>query len=157
MTITEATTAEDYSGGRALIEEYTAVLGVDLYFQNFGGELANLRDVYGPPAGCLLLAREGAAAVGCVAVRRTEQEICEMKRLYVRPEQRGRGVGRSLAVAALARARGLGYRRMVLDTLPAMSKAQSLYESIGFREITSYYHNPLPGVRYLAVDLVVTV
>lgn len=157
MTITEATTAEDYSSGRALIEEYAASLDVDLCFQNFSEELANLQDVYGPPAGCLLLAREGAAIVGCVAVRCREQEICEMKRLYVRPEQRGRGVGRSLATAALARARGLGYRRMVLDTLPAMTEAQSLYESLGFREITSYYLNPLPGVRYLAVDLVVTV
>lgn len=154
MTITEATTAGDYSSGRALIEEYAALLGVDLCFQNFSDELANLREVYRPPSGCLLVAREDAAIVGCVAVRRREQNICEMKRLYVSPEYRGRGIGRALAVTALARARGLGYRNMVLDTLPSMTEAQALYQSLGFREITSYYPNPLPGARYLAVDLV---
>lgn len=156
MTITEARVGEDYSTGRALIKEYAALLGVDLCFQNFSEELARLQELYGPPSGCLLLAREGAAIVGCVAVRRREQEICEMKRLYIRPEQRGRGFGRALAVTALARARELGYRSMVLDTLPSMTEAQSLYQSLGFREITSYYPNPLPGVRYLALDLVVS-
>lgn len=154
MTISAATTAEDYASGRTLIEEYAAALGVDLCFQNFSEELARLHEWYGPPSGCLLLARDGAVIVGCVAVRHSEQEICEMKRLYVKPGHRGRGVGRALALTALAHSRGLGYRRMVLDTLPGMTEAQALYESLGFREITSYYPNPLPEVRYLAVDLV---
>lgn len=143
----------DYAAGRALIEEYAAGLGVDLCFQNLSEELANLRAVYGPPGGSLLLARRDDALCGCIAIRSLQPGVCEMKRLYVRPQGRGTGLGRRLADAAIAQAKHLGYTRMVLDTLPQMRAAQALYASLGFREIAGYYENPLADVRYLALDL----
>jgi len=149
----EATSAEDYAAGKTLIGEYATVLGVDLCFQNFSEEIANLPRIYGPPRGCLLLARINRELVGCVAVRNQGTDICEMKRLYVKPPYRGVGLGRRLAESAIRSAQKLGYSRMVLDTLPSMTEAQSLYESLGFREIEGYYPNPLEGVRYLARKL----
>jgi len=151
--IMEATTAEDYAVGRTLIEEYAAALGVDLCFQNFSEEISNLPKMYGPPHGCLLLARADGEAVGCVAVRNQSGTTCEMKRLYVKPKYRGASLGRRLAEIAIRNAQQLGYARMVLDTLPSMTEAQSLYESLGFREIEGYYQNPRHGVRYLARGL----
>lgn len=151
--IMEATSAEDYALGRALIEEYAAALGVDLCFQNFSEEISNLPKIYGPPSGCLLLARVNEKAVGCVAVRNKNGATCEMKRLYVKPEYRGTGLGRRLAETAIRKARQLGYARMVLDTLPSMVEAQPLYESLCFREVEGYYQNPVQGVRYLAREL----
>ncbi len=149
----EATTAEDYAVGRILIEDYAAALDVNLCFQNFSEEISNLPKIYGPPGGCLLLARANGKAVGCVAVRNQSGAACEMKRLYMKPEYRGAGLGRRLAENAIRKARQLGYARMVLDTLPSMAEAQSLYESLGFREIEGYYQNPVQGVRYLAREL----
>lgn len=149
----EATTAEDYAVGRTLIEEYAAALGVDLCFQNFSEEISNLSKMYGPPHGCLLLARANGEAVGCVAVRNQSGTTCEMKRLYVKPKYRGARLGRRLAEIAIRNAQQLGYARMVLDTLPSMTEARSLYESLGFREIEGYYQNPRNGVRYLARGL----
>jgi ribosomal protein S18 acetylase RimI-like enzyme len=125
-------------------------LGVDLCFQNFSEELASLRELYGPPRGCLLLARANGELAGCVAVRDKGASVCEMKRLYVKPQHRGAGLGRRLAESVIGHARQLGYARMVLDTLPTMSEAQFLYASLGFLEIEGYYQNPLSGVRYLA-------
>ena len=151
--IIEAKSAEDYAAGRALIEEYAAALGVDLCFQNFSEEIANLPKLYGPPRGCLLLARSDGALVGCVAVREQDAKVCEMKRLYVKSQHRAAGLGRRLAESAILHAQQLGYVRMVLDTLPSMSEAQVLYASLGFREIEAYYRNPLSGVRYLACAL----
>jgi ribosomal protein S18 acetylase RimI-like enzyme len=149
----EAASAEDYAAGRALIEEYAAALGVDLCFQNFSEEISNLAKRYGPPLGCLLLARCDGETVGCVAIRYHAAGACELKRLYVRPQHRGSGLGRRLTESAIARARKLGYSRMVLDTLPSMDTAQALYASLGFREVDSYYPNPLSGVRYLEYEL----
>lgn len=151
--IVAATTADDYAVGRSLIEEYAAALGVDLCFQNFSDEISSLPKMYGPPHGCLLLARVGKEAVGCIAVRRQRGTTCEMKRLYVKPTYRGAGVGRRLAELAIRNAQQLGYARMVLDTLPSMTEAQPLYESLGFQEVADYYQNPRDGVRYLARDL----
>lgn len=151
--INQARSAEDYAAGKALIEEYAAALGVDLCFQNFSEEIASLSSLYGPPGGRLLLARVGGEPAGCVAVRDRGAPACEMKRLYVRPPYRGLGLGRRLAESAIGSARELGYSRMVLDTLPSMSEAQALYESLGFREAEAYYANPLLGVRYLARSL----
>lgn len=151
--IVEARDATAFAGGRALFQEYAAALGVDLCFQNFTEELAALETLYAPPAGCLLLARDAAGWAGCVAVRRHAEGECEMKRLYVRPAYRQTGLGRRLAEAALRRAREFGYRRMVLDTLEGMSEARALYRSLGFRETQPYYPNPLPGVRYLTLDI----
>ena len=153
VEITKATSAEDYTAGRTLIEEYAAALGVDLCFQNFSEEMAGLPKIYGSPYGCLLLARTNGELVGCVAVRNQGETVCEMKRLYMKPQHRGTGLGRRLAESAIGYAQQLGYTRMVLDTLPSMTAAQSLYESLGFREVEGYYQNPLSGVRYLTREL----
>ena len=151
--ILEATSAKDYAAGKTLIEEYAAALAVDLCFQNFSEEIANLPKIYGFSRGCLLLARINGELVGCVAIRSQSGDICEMKRLYVKPQYRRAGLGKRLADTAIHSAQKLGYSRMVLDTLASMTEAQSLYESLGFREVTGYYSNPLEAVRYLALDL----
>lgn len=137
--------AEDVELTRALFREYAESLGVDLSFQGFEEELAALPDGYD----VLLLAGED----GCVGVRRFEAGVCEMKRLYVRPSARGSGLGRTLALAAVERARALGYRAMRLDTMPMMESAQALYASLGFVEIPPYRHNPVAGTRFMELDL----
>jgi GNAT superfamily N-acetyltransferase len=134
---------------RAMLREYAVWLEVDLCFQNFEAELAGLPGDYSPPRGRLLIA-EGA---GCVALRAIDEEICEMKRLYLRPRHRGAGLGRRLVQAIIDEARGIGYRRMRLDTMPKMASAQRLYASFGFQEITPYRYNPEPGARFLELDL----
>ena len=134
---------------RALFLEYADSLGVDLCFQNFSVELAGLPGDYSPPTGALLLAWIDEKAVGCVALRRLDAEACEMKRLYVRPEARAHRLGRSLAEAILEKGKELGYRRMRLDTLPDMRAAIALYESLGFRQISPYRDNPVPGALFL--------
>src|SRR5688572_5128804 len=116
LLIVQASDPADYQAGRALFIEYAEQLGIDLCFQNFAHELDHLPEMYGQPAGCLLLGRAGGETVACVGVRRLSDEVCEMKRLYVRAEQRRTGLGRQLAAASLAAARARGYRRMVLDT-----------------------------------------
>ncbi len=138
---------------RALFEEYAESLGVDLCFQNFSQELATLPGDYAPPAGALLLAWIEGNAVGCVALRRLDEECCEMKRLYVRPDARGHRLGRLLAESIVVAGKELGYRRMRLDTLPSMQTAIALYHSLGFREISPYRNNPVPGAVYLEKEL----
>ncbi|MDQ3136724.1 MAG: GNAT family N-acetyltransferase [Gemmatimonadota bacterium] len=138
---------------RALFAEYAGTLELDLSFQGFDAELASLPGAYAPPAGRLLVARHGDAAVGCVAVRALEPGVCELKRLYVQPVARGLGVGRHLTEAAVAEARAAGYRVMRLDTLATMASARRLYAGLGFRAIPAYRHNPLPGVEFLELDL----
>jgi GNAT superfamily N-acetyltransferase len=138
---------------RALLREYEMELGVDLCFQGFDQELADLPGDYAGPRGALLLAEVDGAVAGCVALRAIDAATCEMKRLYARPAFRGRGVGRALVAAIMAEARRIGYVRMRLDTLPMMTEAQALYERLGFVDIPPYRENPVPGTRYLELAL----
>jgi putative acetyltransferase len=151
--VAQATTDAEFSTARTLFSEYAATLDVDLAFQGFASELNALQTMYAAPAGCLLLASSDRATVGCIAVRRLSGEDCEMKRLYVRPAARGGGMGRRLVIAAIERARSMGYRRMLLDTLPDMSAARALYAALGFRETEPYCHNPIVGTTFMALDL----
>jgi ribosomal protein S18 acetylase RimI-like enzyme len=149
LKIVPARDPEDVPTVRVLLREYADALGVDLSFQDFDRELAELPGDYAPPGGALLLAWDGALPAGCVALRRLEPEVCEMKRLYVRPDFRGRGLGRRLAVAILDEARRIGYRRIRLDTLPSMGEARALYRALGFRPIAPYRANPIAGTAFL--------
>jgi len=154
VVLTEAVGAADFAAVRVLFREYAAGLGVDLCFQGFEAELERLPEMYGAPQGCLVLARAGERLVGCGALRRLDAgEVCEMKRLYVRAEARGSGVGRILVESLIAKAQLLGYAAMRLDTLSHMAAARRLYRSLGFVEIAAYYDNPLPNVVYMELDL----
>jgi len=136
-----------------LLLEYADSLGVDLSFQNFDQELSDFPDRYLPPAGALMICEHDGQLAGSVALRRLDGETCEMKRLFVRPGFRGHGIGRTLAVAVIDAARNAGYGRIRLDTLPGMDDAQRLYRLLGFDEIDAYYENPVPGTKYLELDL----
>jgi ribosomal protein S18 acetylase RimI-like enzyme len=153
IEIISAQSDSDFAAGRLLFEEYAAALQVDLCFQSFAFELQRLPSMYGPPLGSLLLASLHNDLAGCVGIRQLRADVCEMKRLYVRPIFRGQHLGRRLAVEAARTARQIGYRTMVLDTLASMEAAQALYRSMGFEPTTAYYTNPLPDVTYLALDL----
>jgi GNAT superfamily N-acetyltransferase len=143
---------------RELFREYAKSPDVSPCWQDFDRELASLPDQYSPPEGRLLLAHrvgpdKNESLAGCVAMHKLEEGICEMKRLYVRPEFRGEGAGRELAKALIAEALSIGYGRMRLDTLPIMREAQQLYKMLGFREIPAYQKNPTPGALYFELDL----
>ena len=151
--ITHVTTAEDVEVVRELFTEYEKWLGVDICFQGFSEELRSLPGKYTQPRGCLLVARMGERVVGVVGMRPFRDDVCEMKRLYVRPAARGHGIGRNLSEAIVAEARREGYRAMRLDTLKRLTAANTLYRSLGFREIPAYRENPLDDVLYLELDL----
>ena len=154
MTIKSAATEKEIEAVRRLFREYEAFLGVDLGFQNFDAEFAGLPGKYARPNGDLLIGLTGNRTLGCVAVRRLDDNICEMKRLYVRPEARGTGLGRRLAREIIDIARELGYLLMRLDTLDRLTQAMGLYETLGFRRTAPYYENPLQGVVYWELSLV---
>lgn len=147
------TDAAGWALARRLIEGYCRGLGVNLGFQDIDHELAHLAQVYGPPAGALLIARRAGEAVGCVALRPLAEGVAELKRLYVHESARGAGVGRRLVTAMLAQARAGGYGRVRLDTLASMAAARALYLELGFRPIAAYRHNPLPGTAYFELEL----
>jgi len=146
-------TAKGLNDVRVQFRDYADSLGVDLCFQNFEKELSDLPGDYAPPSGRLLVAVEDSRLAGCVALRRIDDQVCEMKRLYVRPAYRAAGLGRQLAEAVIAAAQDIGYGKMRLDTLPSMKEAIKLYHSLGFAEIPSYRYNPVEGVKYMELAL----
>lgn len=162
-----AADARDFADIGALMREYLTELGVDLCFQDFEGEVADLPRAYAPPDGALIIARaeidpsvsrhpptDRAAAAGCVALRRVRDTLCEMKRLYVQPAHRGSGLGRRLVEAALDRARGMGFSRVCLNTVvPKMPTAVALYRSMGFVEIEPFDCHPVEGTLAMGLTL----
>ena len=154
ISILEAKSPEHIEQARALFLEYAQSLGFSLCFQSFDQELAELPGDYAPPDGRLLLALCEGRAVGCVALHKIGDGVCEMKRLYLRPEARGSGAGRALAERIIAEARAIGYRTMRLDTVAGtMDAAIALYRRLGFREIAPYRENPVPGALYMELTL----
>ena len=138
---------------RGFFRQYAAWLGVDLSFQGFADEIANLPGAYGAADGRLFYAEVDGQPAGCVGIRRFSEGVCEMKRLYVDPAFRGGGVGRKLALAAIKAARLFGYRRILLDTIPSMRIAVKLYRELGFKEVPAYYPSPIEGTIFLTLDL----
>lgn len=153
MRIVDGHGEEELPAVRRLFEEYAASLEVDLGFQDFERELRELPGEYAPPTGRVLLALEEDEPAGCVALRPYEPEVCEMKRLYVRPAFQGSGLGRRLAEAIVEAGRDAGYAVMRLDTLPTMEAARGLYRSLGFEEIEAYRPNPVHGTTYFELGL----
>lgn len=153
LQILQTNTTQNLGFARALIKEYTASLDFDLDFQNFKEELANLPGDYAPPDGRLLIAFWQEQVTGCVALRKLEDRICEMKRLYVKPQFQGKGIGKALAEAIIEKAREIGYFRMCLDTISSMDRARALYLSLGFKEIAPYRYNPIEGAAFMELGL----
>ena len=143
----------DHQSVVGIFREYVTSPSVDLGFQDYEQEFATLPGAYAPPEGCLLLALEGDAVVGCAALRRVDALSAEMKRVYLRPATRGTGLGRRLVTAVLAEAHRLGYRRVCLDVLPEFPTAQALYLSLGFVPAPPVSFNPVPGTQFLALTL----
>jgi len=138
---------------RNIFKEYQSSIGVDLCFQNFEQELKELPGEYSEPRGCILFALVESKLAGCVALRPLSSDICEMKRMYVRPSFRGQGLGRILAQDIIAEARKRGYRKMRLDSLPSMKEALTLYKSLGFVHVDAYRSNPVEGAVFLELNL----
>ena len=155
VEIREARIPEDLELVRTLFREYAVGTGVDLCFQGFDEEMAALPGKYAQPRGRLLLAWRGDEALGCVALRPIDEQDCEMKRLYVRPEARGLQLGRLLAERICAEGTNAGYQRILLDTLRTMTPALTLYRALGFEDVPPYIYNPLPEVVYLGLRLTI--
>ena len=153
VKLLQADSEENLRHIRKLFKEYAHSLGFDLHFQEFNKELAELPGEYAPPEGCLLLAMYETKVAGCVALRKMYEGVCEMKRLYVRPEFRGKGIGKSLAKAIIDEARKIGYEQMRLDTVPFMKEAIALYRALGFKEIEPYRYNPIEGAKFMELNL----
>lgn len=153
VKIISATSNEYVARVKELIQEYALSLGLDLSFQDFKQEMATFPSQYSPPGGCLLVAEYNNKIVGCVGLRDQRNGICEMKRMYVQPDYRGKGLGKALAEAVINEARSMGYTHMRLDTIHSMESAISLYISLGFRDIAPYRFNPIEGARYLELKL----
>lgn len=154
VVVTQASDRERVEQARQLFLEYAESLGFSLCFQNFDQELKTLPGAYDAPSGRLLIALDSDTAAGCVALRKLEDRICEMKRLYVRPAYRGSGLGRLLVDRVIAEARAIGYGRMRLDTVASsMQAAIALYRRLGFREIPAYCPNPMAEALYMELTL----
>jgi len=153
LIIKPALTKELIEETQNLFIEYARYLAVDLEFQNFEEELNTLPGDYAPPKGSILLAYHKENLAGCVALRQFQDNICEMKRLYVRPKFRGKKIGKALSKEIIQKAKELGYKFMRLDTLPFMKEAITLYSDLGFKEITPYRYNPFDGAKFFELKL----
>lgn len=153
MRLLQATTPREWDEAQRLVREYAASLNVDLSFQNFDHELQHFTTEYAPPAGAFILAEDTGQYVACIGLRRFSEGIGEIKRLYVVPAGRGLGLGRLLVERIIVTARQAGYSSLLLDTLPFMKEAQSLYVALGFRPTAPYRYNPVAGSAFLRLDL----
>ena len=154
LVVTQAKSPAQIAQARELFVEYAQALGFSLCFQNFDQELAGLPGDYAPPGGRLLLAEYRGQLAGCVALHQLGPGICEMKRLYLRPQFRGKGLGRVLAEIVIAEGRAMGCRQMRLDTVePVMPNAVAMYRRLGFKEIEPYCPNPIDGALYMELEL----
>lgn len=153
IRLLQATTPREWDEARRLVREYAASLNVDLSFQKFDEELQHFTTEYAAPNGAFILAEEAGRYLACIALRQFSDGIGEIKRLYVVPAARGRGLGRVLVEHIIAAAAAIGYRSVLLDTLPFMKEAQALYSSLGFKPTTPYRFNPIEGSAFLRLDL----
>jgi len=153
VTDVQVASDADIAEVQRLFREYAVWISLDLSFQDFDRELAQLPGDYILPAGVLFVARVDGEVAGCVAAHQWSEGVCEMKRLFVRDGFRGSGCGRALVESIIAWARKAGYQRILLDTLPAMDQAQRLYLRLGFQEVAPYRPNPVPGARFLELVL----
>jgi putative acetyltransferase len=153
LQLVQPDSPELWLAARGLVREYAASLDFDLCFQDFAHELETLPSEYGPPGGYFVLASSNGVFVGCGGVRRFTDTACEMKRVYVMPQHRGKGIGQAIARALIAEAKQAGYKIMLLDTLPSMAAAQHVYSALGFTPTDSYRHNPVPGATFLKLEL----
>jgi putative acetyltransferase len=154
LNFAQAESPAQVAQARELFLEYAQSLGFSLCFQNFDKELATLPGGYAPPEGRLLLAEYDGQLAGCVALHKLESTLCEMKRLYLRPQFRGKGLGRALAERIVTEARQIGYLKMRLDTVePLMKDAVAMYRKLGFKEIAPYCENPVAGAMYMELEL----
>ena len=154
VTISQVESEDQINTVRQLFEEYAAGIGISLCFQNFDQELTTLPGKYAPPTGRLKLAYVEDELAGCIALRAVDDDRCEMKRLFLRPAFRGSGLGRYLVETIIAEARSIGYKSMLLDTLPGrMDSAIALYKKMGFKEIAPYYENPVEDAKFMELIL----
>lgn len=152
--IRQALSEEEFSEAKRLLQEYADWLNYDFCYRNIGKEIDEFPGEYGPPGGKFFLAYVGDKVAASVAVRRWEGNVCEMKRLFVRPEFRGKGIGKKLAKLIIDEAGKMGYRSMRLDTLPNMTEAIELYKSLGFQEVDKYRESPTDDAFYFELKLV---
>jgi len=157
IELLEIESKQDYNLAAELFKEYVSQLGIDLSFQNFNKELENIAIEYGRPEGTIFIAYNNKEPVGCFGVRKLDDSMCELKRMYVRESARGLGVGKQLLDKSIEVGKLLGYSKMRLDTLDTMHAAMSLYRKAGFYEIEPYRFNPLQGARYFEIDLDATI
>lgn len=153
LVIKQASSEEHFNQVQELFNEYADHLGFDLDFQNFQEELNTLTEIYAPPEGCVLLAFYKERLAGCVGLRKFEDDVCEMKRLYVRPKYRAKNIGKILSKVIINKAKEIGYKYMRLDTLPFMKEAIGLYSNVGFKEIRPYRYNPFENAKFFELKL----
>jgi len=154
ITLKACTSNQDYQIARTLFREYASQIGVDLKFQNFHTEIKHMHTQYAKPKGALIIAYNGISTpVGCFGIRTIDDQICELKRMYLKQDMRGKGYGKILLIKSKQLALELGYTKMRLDTLPTMNSAIRLYQKNGFYEIELYRFNPIQGAKYMEVIL----